>query len=75
MGSRRSKGLDVSIRNNAKPTDIAPKTESIRALNSRGSGRLKRATAAVHPAKINAQSNKEPSWAAHTALILYWFGS
>ena len=73
-GKIRSNGLDVSSKNKANPTDIPPSTDNTLEDKTNGSSRLISATAADQPAKINAQSSKDPSWAAHTALTLNWTG-
>ena len=70
MGNRRSNGLDVRSKKSAKPTEIAPNTDRIRAVSTKGSERLNIATAAVQPAKISDHNNNDPSWADQTALIL-----
>ena len=74
-GKIRSNGLDVSNKNKAKPTEIAPSTDNTLEDTTNGSSRLNNATAADQPAKIRAQSSNEPSCAAHTALTLNWTGS
>ena len=70
FGSKRSNGLEVTIRNSRKPTLIMPITPSTRASISSGNWREKIDTAKVQPPRISAQSSSEPSWAPHTALNL-----
>ena len=70
IGKIRSKGLEVSSKNKAKPIEIPPKIDSTLADSTRGNSRLNRATAADQPAKISAQSSNDPSCAPHTALTL-----
>ena len=69
-GNRRSKGLEVTIKNNRKPTLIMPMIASTRASITSGSCREKIDTAKVQPPRISAQSNSDPSCAPHTALNL-----
>ena len=70
LGSRRSNGLEVTIRNSRKPTLIIPITDSTRASITSGSWREKIDTAKVQAPRISAHSSSEPSWAPHTALNL-----
>ncbi|MNQ86197.1 hypothetical protein D3C85_1013850 [compost metagenome] len=70
FGSKRLKGLEVTMRNSRKPMLIIPITARTRASICSGSWREKIDTAKVQPPRISAQSSKDPSWAPQTALNL-----
>ena len=54
---------------------IMPMIDSTRASIGSGNCRENTDTAKVQPPRISAHSSSDPSWAPHTALILYIHGS
>src|SRR5690554_4131103 len=75
FGNNRSKGLEVTMMNRKKPTQIMPMTDSTWDTMVAGSLRLKIATASVHPVSISIHNSSEPSWPPQTALNLKYQGS